>query len=36
MLSGNSVFDDQEELKWRLNQRLKGEDPGLPVNWKGL
>lgn len=25
-----------EELKWRLNQRLQGEDPGQPVNWRGL
>ncbi|UYM26634.1 hypothetical protein SEA_BAUER_85 [Arthrobacter phage Bauer] len=26
----------RQELMWRLNQTLKGEDPGRPVNWKGL
>lgn len=25
-----------EELKWRLNAQLQGEDPGQPVNWRGL
>ncbi|EMQ98359.1 hypothetical protein [Paeniglutamicibacter gangotriensis] len=25
-----------QELNRRLNQRLRGEDPGPPVNWKGL
>lgn len=24
------------ELKWRLNRRLKGQNPGTPVNWRGL
>lgn len=24
------------ELKWRLNRRLKGRNPGAPVNWRGL
>lgn len=26
----------QDELLWRLNTRLQGNDPGKPVNWKGL
>lgn len=26
----------KEELMWRLNMSLKGKNPGLPVNWKGL
>jgi len=24
-----------EELRWRLNTQLQGEDPGQPVNWRG-
>lgn len=24
------------ELLWRLNRRLKGQNPGAPVNWRGL
>ena len=26
----------QQELKWRLNAQLRGDDPGQPVNWRGL
>lgn len=25
-----------QELKWRLNAQLRGDDPGQPVNWRGL
>lgn len=25
-----------EELKWRLNAQLRGDDPGKPINWRGL
>lgn len=25
-----------QELNRRLNMRLRGEDPGPPINWKGL
>lgn len=25
-----------KELQWRLNAQLRGEDPGKPVNWRGL
>lgn len=28
--------DQQAELLWRLNARLQGKDPGVPVNWRGL
>lgn len=28
--------DPKKELLWRLNARLIGEDPGRPVNWRGL
>jgi len=26
----------REELRYRLNAQLLGEDPGKPVNWRGL
>lgn len=26
----------RQELIWRLNQRLKGKDPGQPIHWKGI
>lgn len=28
--------DAKDELIDRLNTRLRGEDPGQPINWKGL
>lgn len=28
--------DPQQELLFRLNARLRGDDPGKPVNWRGL
>lgn len=31
----NSNGTPKEELRWRLNQRLQGADPGEPVNWRG-
>jgi hypothetical protein len=29
-------YTPQQELKDRLNSWLRGDYPGLPVNWKGL
>lgn len=26
----------KDELRWRLNERLQGRDPGQPKNWPGL
>lgn len=26
----------KEELLFRLNAQLRGDDPGQPVNWRGL
>lgn len=31
---GNFEYTPREELQHRLNQRLQGKDPGLPVNTK--
>lgn len=28
--------DPAQELMFRLNARLRGDDPGTSVNWKGL
>lgn len=35
-MSGKSIFDPREELKWRLNNIIRGKFVGKPVNWKGL
>lgn len=29
-------YTAQQELRDRLNTRARGEDPGPPLNWKGL
>jgi len=33
---GESYSSPQEELKFRLNTMLQGDDPGQPVNWRGI
>lgn len=30
------IYSPQEELKWRMNEWVKGRHPGPPVNWRGL
>lgn len=29
-------LDPREELRWRIEERANGRDPGSPVNWRGL
>jgi hypothetical protein len=35
-LARDLTASPQEELKWRLNAQLRGDNPGHPVNWRGL
>ena len=31
-----NMSDAQGELLYRVNAKLKGDNPGAPMNWKGL